>query len=328
MRCTSRKTGKSAAIICLVAVFLSGCGEQQYDMAYSKDYAVSNFQIGSTESIGIADSFASVLCVASSDVTDGTDVDASGSSSVGLFDVNDSEVIYAKNIHEKLYPASLTKVMTALVALKYGNMDDTITATGNVKIEESGAQLAGLSEGDTLTMDQALHILLIYSANDVAVAIAEHVAGSVDAFAEMMNEEAKAIGATNSNFVNPHGLSDDNHYVSAYDMYLMFNEAVKYDEFNEIIHMSEYDTVYYDKNGDSKEFKCDSTNGFLRGDYSSPDGITVIGGKTGTTNAAGNCLVLLSKDSSGHSYISVVMKAEDKDVMYSETADLLDEITN
>ena len=103
-----------------------------------------------------------------------------------------------------------------------------------------------------MTLDQALHILLMYSANDAAMLIAENIGGSVDHFVEMMNEEAQRLGATNTSFANPHGLSDDNHYTSAYDLYLIFNEAIKYDSFNEIIHMTSYQTAYYDKDGKAK----------------------------------------------------------------------------
>ena len=125
-----------------------------------------------------------------------------------------------------MYPASLTKVMTALVALQNASPDTVLTATDSVKITESGAQLCGLKAGDTMTLDQALHILLMYSANDAAMLIAENIGGSVDHFVEMMNEEAQRLGATNTSFANPHGLSDDNHYTSAYDLYLIFNEEV------------------------------------------------------------------------------------------------------
>ena len=104
-----------------------------------------------------------------------------------------------------------------------------------------------------MTLDQALHILLMYSANDAAMLIAENVGGSVDHFVEMMNEEAMRLGATNTSFANPHGLSDDNHFTTAYDLYLIFNEAIKYDSFNEIIHMTSYQTTFYDKDGKAKE---------------------------------------------------------------------------
>lgn len=272
--------------------------------------------------------FASDLCVVNGNITAGTSVAIENQTAAGLFDVNRNEVIYAKNIHERLNPASLTKVMTALIAIKYGNTEETIVCSENVKIEESGATVCGLKKGDTLTLNQALHALLINSANDAAIAIAEHIGGSVEGFATMMNEEAVAIGATNSHFVNPHGLTENEHYVTAYDMYLMMNAARQYELFNQIIQMREYSTVYYDANGAEKEMQFKSTNLFFREDYSAPDKITVIGGKTGTTNAAGNCLILLTKDTAGNPYISVMLKVSERSLMYEEMTDLLEEINN
>ena len=124
------------------------------------------------------EAFASGLCVTAADVSAGTDVDMSQATAAGLFDISSGKVIYAKNVHDKLNPASLTKVLTALCALKYANPDDVLTATENVYISESGAVKLGLAAGDTMTLDQALHALLLKSSNDVAVMIAEHVSGS------------------------------------------------------------------------------------------------------------------------------------------------------
>lgn len=305
-----------------------GCGSAQYSMPYTVSSEVSSYRIVSTEkSMGVAEPFAGELCVTAKDVN--TDaVDMSKASSAGLFDLNESQTVYAKNIHEKLYPASLTKIMTALVAIKYGSTDMTLTATANVKINESGAQVCGIKEGDKLTLNQALHLLLVNSANDAAVVIAEGVAGSVEAFAEMMNEEALLLGATNTHFVNPHGLTDDNHYSTAYDLYLIMNEAVKYSLFDEIIQMDSYSTVYYDKNGKEKEVSVKNTNYYIQGTAEAPGGVTVLGGKTGTTNAAGHCLILLSRDSSSKPYISIILRAEDKDSLYSQMTELLGEINN
>ena len=141
-----------------------------------------------------------------------------------------------------------------------------------------------------------------------------------------MNSEAKALGATGSHFVNPHGLHNENHYTTAYDLYLIFNEAIKYDSFNEIIHMTSYQTAYYDKDGKAKELTVNNTNRFLRGDFQAPENITVIGGKTGTTNAAGHCLILLSRDTSGAPYISVILNSSASDVLYPEMVQLLEQI--
>ena len=231
-------------------------------------------------------------------------------------------------MHERLAPASLTKILTAVVALEYGNLDDVITVTKDVKITESGATLCGLKEGDTLTLNQALHALLIHSANDAANAIAIHLGGSIEGFSNLMNEKAMDIGATNSHFVNPHGLSADDHYTTAYDLYLIFNEAINYELFREIIHMENYSTIYQDSNGNDKEMEFKTTNMFLRGNYNSPDKVTVIGGKTGTTNAAGNCLILLSKDTAGNPYISVILRSKERQLMYEQMIDLLEEIYN
>jgi D-alanyl-D-alanine carboxypeptidase len=304
----------------------TGCGSLRYDMDYQTAAKVSSFNVTVGQTDGAAKPFAADLCVVSGDVMDDDAVDMAHAEAAVLFDLNDKEVIYSKNAHERLYPASLTKVMTALVALQNGSLDQQLTATDAVKITESGAQLCGLKSGDTMTLDQALHILLLYSANDVANLIAENIGGSIDNFVVMMNDEAKRLGATNTNFVNAHGLSDDNHYTTPYDLYLIFNEAVKYETFGEIIQMSSYQTTYYDANGKAKDVSYNTTNRFLKGEVQAPSNVNVIGGKTGTTNSAGHCLILLSRDNAGAPYISVILRAENNDYLYQQMTDLLDEI--
>ena len=331
MRCTNKEKKRFRRItagICLMAVMLSvtGCGKLSYEMAYDVDTKVSGFNVVSTQSSERVEPFATNLCVVTQDVTDDESVDMSQAEAAVLFDLNNKEVLYSKNAHEQLNPASLTKMMTALVAVKNASLDTVLTATDSVLITESGAQLCGLKSGDTMTLDQALRILLMYSANDVAMLIAENVGGTTEHFIEMMNEEARRIGATNTNFVNPHGLTAENHYTTAYDLYLILNEAIQYEAISETIHMTGYQTTYYDKNGNPKELQFSTTNLFLRGDYQAPENVTVIGGKTGTTNAAGHCLMLLSRDVNGAPYISVILRSSARDVLYTEMADLLDEI--
>lgn len=328
MKCTNKFTVLSINLL-LSGIILSGCGNKSYDLAYSPDYPVSSYRIMTVEEENsLSTPFAANLCVVDGDVTEETDVDMTKASSAALFQLDSAQTVYAKNVHEKLAPASLTKLMTALVALKYGSTDTILTASANVKITESGAQTCGLKEGDQMTLDQALHVLLINSANDAAILIAEGIGGSVEGFCDMMNKEAKAIGATNSNFVNPHGLTADNHYVTAYDMYLIFNAALQYPMINEIISTPSYTTVYEDKSGNSKELTVNNTNQFITDKKNAPEAVTIIGGKTGTTLAAGHCLILLAKDTSGKSYISVIMHSEDGNVLYDEMTDLLGEIKN
>ena len=215
--------------------------------------------------------------------------------------------------------------MTALVALKYGNLNDEVTISYNAThINEYGAKLCGFAEGDKITLKKLLYSFLICSGNDAGIAIAEHIAGSVDKFAAMMNKEVKALGCSGSNFVNPHGLHDDNHYTTPYDLYLVFHELLKYDVFMDIINHSSYKAEFNGADGNKKTLWFTSTDKYLLGSAKAPEGVTVIGGKTGTTSMAGSNLILYSKNSNGNSYISVVMHASDSFSLYSQMSHLLE----
>ncbi len=309
-------------LLFLSAFFFTGCGRSSYEMPYDSNYQVSSFQLMQKDDIQTVEPFAADLCVVDGNVSN-PDVSLTDVSAAALFDLKNLETLYAFNPNERLNPASLTKVMTALVALKYGSPDKVLTASDNVVITESGAQLCGVKPGDSMTLGQALHILLLYSANDVAVMIAEGVSQTVDNFVEQMNKEAVSLGATNCHFMNPNGLTEDEHYVTAYDLYLIFAEAMQYELFNEIIQMQTYNTTYTASDGSQKSLELKTTNQFISGNFDIPDGITVIGGKTGTTRAAGHCLILLVRNNSGNPYISVILNAPTTDDLYAKMTELL-----
>lgn len=325
MKCTNKRK-RGLILLFVLAITFSGCGKSDYAFEYSKNHHTSSFNIISSTTPQTFDTFASDICVVTDNISS-ENFAVEDESAAGLFDVKNNEVIYAKDANEMLYPASLTKVMTALVAIKNGNMDDILVASDDVKITESGATVIGLKAGDTMTLNQALHILLINSSNDVANLIAQNIGGDIDTFVQMMNEEALRIGATNTNFTNPHGLSNSNHYTTVYDMYLIFNEATKYDVFNEIIHMQSYETVYYDSRGKEKEVSITTTNQFLRGNYTAPNNMTIVGGKTGTTDMSGHCLIMLAKDTAGNPYIGVILRASSRDLINQEMVQMLSEIS-
>lgn len=325
MKCTNKCI---ISLLLTAVLLLSGCAYNNLELPYKPDSNISSFRLVNFEKAKeTTGSFASGLCVTDKDISV-SDINLPSDLAGALFDINGCNTIYAHNIHEQFYPASLTKILTAIVALKNGSSDMILTASSSVKLSDPTAQVIGLKPGDTMTLDQALHILLIYSANDVAVLIAEGIGGSIENFTQMMNEQALLIGATNSNFTNPHGLSDENHYTTPYDMYLIMNEAIQFESFKEIINCPEYQTVYYDAAGNEKEVDIKSTNAYLTLSEDSPNGVTVIGGKTGTTNAAGHCLVLLSKDNKSNDYISIIMKSDSKDNMYKYMTTLLKQIGN
>ena len=321
MRCIN-KLISMCSVIFLGVFSLTGCSGITYSAKYS---ATASNSAGVDASV--YPTFASDLCVVNSDIHS-SDLSLTDTASAGLFNLSEKETIYARNVNAQVQPASLTKIMTAYVALKYGSLDQVLVAGSDVYVDESGAQKINLKEGDRMTLDQALHILLIYSANDVANLIASNIGGSITDFVALMNKEAQSIGATNSHFMNPHGLTADEHYVTAYDMYLMFNAAMQYDTFSEIINTTEYATSYLDSKGNAKEVSISNTNAYIRGDQPHPTGVTVIGGKTGTTAAAGHCLILLARDISANPYIAVIMRDSDTGTLYSDMTSLLNEIVN
>ena len=182
----------------IVSVFTGGCGNAGLEQPYN--FAERSFQSVS-EGGNHAAAFADGLCV----VTDEGQFqdDSIHSEAAALFSLDDREVMFSKNAFERLYPASITKVMTALVAIKYGRLTDVVTVTDEAVITEAGASLCHIKPGDKLTMDQLLYGLMLPSGNDAGAAIAVHMAGSLEAFSDMMNEEAKKIGATGTHFMNP-----------------------------------------------------------------------------------------------------------------------------
>ncbi len=176
-------------------------------------------------------------------------------------------------------------------------------------------------------MNQLLHCLLVYSGNDAAMAIAHHVGGTIDHFVEMMNAYAQDLGCTGTHFVNPSGLHDENHYTTPYDIYLMLKEAAKLPEFTEISQMGVYVVEYEHSDGTYVRTMLEATDHYLTGEATLPRNISVLGGKTGTTNEAGNCLALLTQNAYGQPFISIVLGALTKDELYEQMNQLLDVIS-
>lgn len=240
-----------------------------------------------------------------------------------LFNIDDKEILYSERPNEQLYPASTTKIMTAYLALKYGDLDDYVTISKNAIDVPSDSSTAHLKAGDVLSLEALLYALMLPSGNDSAVAIAEHISGSTEEFVSLMNQEAKRLGATNTNFVNPHGYQDKNHYTTAYDLYLIFNECIKDQTFLRIIASTSYDTRITQSDGTVREVTWGQSNQFVNGSRKVPEDITIIGGKTGNTFDAGSCILLYGHDSSNTPYIAIMMGATSRRNLYDNMTFLL-----
>ena len=238
-----------------------------------------------------------------------------------LMDINSGAVLFEKNSHEPYYPASITKILTALIVIENCGLDETVTFSNTaVNTLEPNSSILGARAGDTLSVRECLYALLLQSANEVANALAEHCAGSMDAFAEMMNEKAAELGCTDSHFANPSGLNDPDHYVSAYDMALIAKAAFSNPTFVEVD-----STTYYDVPAGKLKQYPDGWRYYAhhrmlrRNDSLYYEG--VIGGKTGYTSLAGNTLVTCA-ERDGMKLVAVVLNGHQ--THYSDTKALFD----
>lgn len=269
--------------------------------------------------------FAILLFLLTNNYTYAQSLDLSGEGAI-LIDYDTNEVLYEKNSHLKLYPASTTKMMTAILAVENSELDELVTVDDEVVKLTYGSHIA-LEPGEVLTMEQLLHALLLPSANDAALAIAKHVGGSIDNFVSMMNGKATELGAVDTHFVNPNGLHDDAHVSSAYDLALIGKEAMEHELIREIVNKVNYEIPPTNKKTESRYFKM--TNRLL---YDSElidvDGELVgtkypyaSGVKTGYTSHAKNCLVSYA-NKADQKLIAVVLKADGLNV-YADTHKLL-----
>lgn len=313
-----RRQRQAVLLICLViligavsagVLIITGL-TANYTLSYESDHYNTNAYEGAM--------FASDLCVSAEQVElNGFDPD-SDLHAAGLFELKNKTVLCGYKLYDKIYPASTTKIMTALIALKKGNLDDIVTISSNATDFKWDEVTSGLRTGDKVTLYDLVCGLLLHSGNDCGTAIAEYIAGSEEAFAEMMNDEAASLGATGTHFVNPHGLHDENHYTTAYDLYLIFNECIKDERFVEIISMKSYEGTLNGADGTIRKETWTPTQAYGAGTAAEPDGIRVLGGKTGTTEQAGNCVILYDEDLSENPYISVIMGADGATRLYDQ----------
>ncbi len=239
-----------------------------------------------------------------------------------LMDADTKTVLYAKNADQTCYPASITKLMTALLAIENLSPDQSITFSRDAIYSiEPGSSHIGIKEGEILTVDQALHGLLLMSANEVANGLAEAVSGSLDDFASRMTERAKELGALNTHFANAHGLHDENHYTTAYDMALIGSYLAKNEYFLDIMKDTTYN-IPTTNITDEVRYLYQQHSMLNPSRNASIYREDVIGGKTGYTDQARHTLVTIAKQGDT-TLVAVVLRSE-KSTLYSDTASLLD----
>lgn len=246
------------------------------------------------------------------------------SESAVLIDGDSGQILYDKNANAKMYPASTTKILTGLLAVENGNLSDVLTFSHDAVYSIGrGTSHASISEGENLTLEQAMYALSIESANDAAAGIGEYLSAKLGkSIGDIMTERAKELGAVNSNFVNPHGLHDENHYTTAYDLALIAKECIKHDEFKQIFTAKTYTVPPTNKQSETRVFNSHNwfLNGVFRydGNFKRED---VLMSKTGWTEDAAHTLVTAIKHE-GMTLICVVMKSSGTDAQWADTEKL------
>lgn len=227
-----------------------------------------------------------------------------------LYDATYGRILYEKNSKQKRANASTTKMITAMVAYEQGNLDDIVTVSQ--KAANTGGSTINLKRNDKVTLDGLIKGLLVHSGNDAAVAIAEHISGSVEKFSDLMNEKAEEIGAKDTHFVTPHGLDEDGHYSTAYDLMLIADKLLEIPYLADIVAKR---TVEIKINDYARTI---GTTNEMLSTYNGADGV-----KTGFTGDAGRCIVT-SATQNGRKLISVVLGCDTKKNRTLDSVKLLD----
>ena len=234
------------------------------------------------------------------------------SEAILIMESSTGKIIYEKNGYEQKYPASTTKILTAILAIEHCNLDEMATASEfAISSIPSGYSTANIQIGESLSVRDLLYALMLQSANESAVVLAEHISGSQEAFADLMNQKAEEIGCKNTHFVNPNGVHDEDHYSTAYDLALIAKYAMQNETFREIVKTTSFTLPATSAYPSNTRTYTNTNNLIIYDNRNRPDNYYyeyATGIKTGYTSAAKNCLVS-SAEKNGIEYICVVLGA-------------------
>ncbi|MDD7390531.1 MAG: serine hydrolase [Lachnospiraceae bacterium] len=316
---------RKTAFLLAVSVMLTGCGFGGKEVLLPNHHQLTeDAQAVSSLTSGKQAWAGSELCIpADSSVYKDEEISAGAAL---LFNLDRPEVLYANNVYQKMNPASLTTLFTAYVVLQNKNLSDAVTVRADELAGLAHTSTIGLKAGDQVTIEQLLYGMLLCSGVDAANVLAVETAGDKPAFVRMMNRAAEECGCVDTQFQNPNGLTEQGHYTTAYDIYLVIRKLMEDQRFVDIISSGTYKAVYKNAEGEKCEENYTSTVQYAEEGVSRIGSVQIIGGKTGTTSSAGHCLALIGTDSSGEQYLTVVLKAKSRDSLYEQIEHIVKKI--
>lgn len=303
------------AFFYLVSSFTVFASEESSSTSESAATSVEIANTGMTNNINPIQSDSDRGTVIESDSEDSLELVSEGSI---LMEASTGAILYSKNAEQEYYPASITKVMTTLVAVENSNLTDKLTYSADtLNAVEQGSSRVGVIADETMTVEDALYGVMLLSGNDTAAGVAEHIGGSIENFVDMMNAKAKELGCTNTNFKNPHGLPDEEHYTCAKDMALIVKAAVENPDFCKIASAINY-TIPKTNKSEARELWNHHKMLLPASEYHY-DGVAE--GKTGYTTVAWNTLVTTA-EKDGMKLIAVNLKCQGAAAAYNDTKKL------
>lgn len=313
------------AMTMAITILLSGCGWSDKNVLLAHEHGLSE-DVDSVSSLtaGTQQWSGTQLCIPDEQAMyEDEEINAQ---TALLFRLDQPEAVYAKNVYQEMNPASITTLFTAYVVLQNKELSDTVTVTADAVSNLYRTSTVGLEQGDQLTVEQLLYGMLLCSGVDAANVLAIETAGSMEAFVRMMNAAAEDCGCVDTQFENPNGLTATGHYTSAYDIYLILRRLSEDERFMKIISAGTYEAVYKDADGNKKEETYTSTVQYVEDGVSQIGSVSIVGGKTGTTQSAGHCLALICENREGERYLAVVMKASSRDRLYEQIEHIVKKI--
>lgn len=318
-----KRIGAVLSAFILLSSLLSGCalGDAGRDPSYYEQSVLDRIYEGAGDASRMT-GMAEDVAVLERTVYDDAYVSAAAA---GLFAEDEKAILYTKEPTKRIYPASMTKCMTALLVLEHSaNLKEEVQITEEAyRNLTPDSSTANLKVGGYYTVEDLLYALLLPSANEAANALALYVSGDIGTFVKEMNERAADLGMFGTQYRNPHGLHDSKHYTTVYDLYLLFRVLISKPDFLRIAG-TEKAVIHCRYEDEVTDAYITTTNSFIRKFTLPPEGVRAVAGKTGYTASAGRCLVMLFENEAGLRYISVIARASSYDGVYEETVKLLE----
>ena len=314
-----------ALLVGILALLLfSRMGKLRESMAYNR----SQRMLGTSakEGVLLEEGIAKNLCVGESNTPmDG--IESREGEAAGLFDLQDKEILFSQNLHEKVSPGNINQLMVALTAYEELNLEDSVTIESEDVVGRGQGTSSGLAAGNVVTVQQLINGVLVYSADDACYALARAAAGNKEAFVEHMNQKAQELGMTNTAFSNVSGAEDENQYTTVYDIYLLFHQLLEYPDLIHAMGLSSYTMNSTKSNGDLKQQVLDTDNPYLTGKLSVPKGVTMLGGKYMSTKDQ-YATALLVQNNYGDAFVLIVFRADSEEIMNSRIREMLKKVNS